>query len=395
MEYLNLLKRERVLLKLSTIQIIVYFGAWFTNVAIYTLLIELNASAITIALVASMHFLPAVLQAPFTGPLIDRLSPKPLMLILILIEILTTISFLFIDSLNLVWLLLFMLYIKMSANSFYFTAEMSLLPKILKDRDLELANELHSIIWSFSYTFGMALSGATVYLFGVKVAILIDITLFVVALFTLYTLELKIELKRVKERFFSMIIDGFNYIKRDKLVIHLILLHSSVGLTAFDTLITLLADFKYKEIVAASLAIGFLNATRAFALMIGPLLLSKYLSLKNFQYILLFQALSILIWGYIQINFYLSLIGSFFVGIFTTTIWSYTYTLLHKRVDEKYYGRVIAYNDMVFMLVGVFTSMMIGILADAGVKLSSITYIIGTLFILATIYYRFILRRLS
>ncbi|RUM61306.1 MAG: MFS transporter, partial [Sulfurimonas sp.] len=70
--YVALLKSEPVLARLSLIQLIAYFGAWFSNVAIYTLLLDMGVSATIVALTAALHFLPGVIQAPFSGVLIDR-----------------------------------------------------------------------------------------------------------------------------------------------------------------------------------------------------------------------------------------------------------------------------------------------------------------------------------
>jgi hypothetical protein len=47
----------------------------------------------------------------------------------------------------------------MSAASMFFSSEMSLLAKIATGKDLQTANEIQSIIWSFTYAVGMALSG--------------------------------------------------------------------------------------------------------------------------------------------------------------------------------------------------------------------------------------------
>ncbi len=394
MEYIKFLKSNPIIFKLSTVQLIGYFASWFSNIAIYTLLVSLNASVFIIAITSALHFLPAVMQAPFSGVIIDKLNPKKLMLILLAIEAISTFFMIFMDTSEFIWLLLSLLYIKMSAASFYFTAEMSLLPQLISGQKLKTANEIHSIIWSLSYSFGMAISGLVVYFFGIKIAFILDMLLFIIAIFILLSTPIKAQIKESKEKFTQMMIAGIKYLKQNPLIIHLIIIHSSIGLTAFDSLVVLLADFKYKEIIAISLSIGLINATRSLALMISPLLISKFVNNKTLFYIILFQGLAIIIWGILQDNFYLSLIGSFLVGFFTTTIWSYTYSLLQEKIDKNYYGRVIAYNDMIFMLVGVLTSLMIGLLADKGVELNHITYLLGFIFILTSFYYKFILKRL-
>ncbi|MBU1927881.1 MFS transporter, partial [bacterium] len=70
-DYIELLQKEPVLKRLSTIQLIAYFGAWFSNVAIYTLLLSMNVSAEVVAFTAMIHFLAGVIQAPFSGVIID------------------------------------------------------------------------------------------------------------------------------------------------------------------------------------------------------------------------------------------------------------------------------------------------------------------------------------
>ena len=89
--YVKLLEEETVVRRLTLIQLIAYFGAWFSNVAIYTLLVDLGVSASIIALVAALHFLPGVVQAPLTGVIIDKFHPRRLMLLLLLCEIIATI----------------------------------------------------------------------------------------------------------------------------------------------------------------------------------------------------------------------------------------------------------------------------------------------------------------
>lgn len=388
MNYITLLKSNRVLAQLSLIQLISYFGAWFSNVAIYTLLVKLDASAFVISLTAAFHFLPSVIQAPFVGVLIDRFDSKKVMLILLFIEAISTFMLIFVDSLDMIWLLFLMLYIKMSGSSFYFTCEMSLLPKLLKGEALRLANDIHSMIWSFSYSLGMAISGIVVYHFGIYNAIIFDSFLFLVSIAILINLDIKDEIKTLEVKFFEMLKDGIRYIKSNRDILILMFLHSCVGLTVFDTLVTLLADLRYKEIIAVSLAIGFINASRAISLIIGPLILSKIVNKSNFFYILLAQAVAITLWSFMQDNFYLSLIGSFISGFFTTTIWSFTYTLLQEKIDSKYYGRVISYNDMLFMGVGVLTSLFIGILADLNVALDLITQFLAFGFVLFAIFYK-------
>ena len=391
-EYISLLKNEPVLKRLSTIQLIAYFGAWFSNVAIYTLLLDMQVSPEVIAFTAMLHFLAGVVQAPFSGSIIDKVKPKVLMLTLIAVEIFATLFLVLINSISDLWLLYTLIFIKMAAASFYFTAEMSLLPKIIHGDKLQKANELHSIIWSFSYTLGMALSGFVVYWFGVKAAFILDALMFIVGFYMLYTLEIKVDMFKTTENLLEMMSDTFRYLKKNPIAVHLMILHSFVGLTAFDALVALMVDKYYAGIIATSLALGLLHASRAVGLVIGPVLLGKWINNRRLVYVFILQAFGVLLWAILMHNFYLSLFASIIVGLFTTTLWSYTYTLLQKNIEEKYYGRIVAYNDMLFLSSAAFTSFMIGYLATHDFSLEHITVLIAIGFILGGVYFAWILK---
>ncbi len=386
MNYRRLFKEYEVIRQLSIVQLIAYFGAWFSNVAIYTMLVRFGSTELAIAVVTAMHFLPAVLIAPFSGAIIDRFKIKSLMLFLLFVEMSMTLSFLFIDDKSEIWILMILIFIRMSCASMFFSTEMSLLGRLISGEALQKANEVHSIIWSFSYAAGMGVSGIVVNIVGVKIAFMIDALFFLVALVILYRIDFKIKANEAKHKIFKLIKEGFLYIKNNKIIIHLIILHSSVGLTAFDSLVTLLAKNEYRYVIAVPLAIGISNAIRAVALMIAPVFLSKYFNKHNLHYLMILQGVAIILWAITQFNFYLSLIFVFTTGLFTTLLWSITYSMLQEKCDKEYLGRVISYNDMFFMISCVLTTLFIGLMASL-TSLDIITILLGIGFLLFALYF--------
>lgn len=387
MTYKELFKEYKVVRQLSTIQFMAYFGAWFSNVAIYSMLVNFGASALTIASVAAMYLIPGIVLSPFNGSIVDRITVKKLMIILLSVELTMTLCFLLIHSLSDVWLLLIFLFIRMGSASMFFTTEMTLLPKLLSGEALIKANEIHSIIWSFTFTAGMALGGLIVSAFGVKVSFFIDALFFILAISILVNVYFDVEMKKVQDSIINSIKEGIKYLLNNKYLFHYMILHASVGLTAFDTLVTLLAEYKYKYILAVPLAIGLTNAIRAFALMIGPVLISNWVTKKRLFYIFIIQGVSIVIWAFVQNNFYMGLIGMFLTGLMTTTIWSYTYALLQNKVEQQYLGRVLAYNEMMFMSANVATTFFIGLMASL-VTLDIISVLLGVAFLSVAYYYK-------
>lgn len=385
--YLILLRNEPLLRRLSIIQLLAYFGAWFSNVAIYTLLIQMGADATTIALVAALHFLPGVFQAPLSGVILDRIHPKKLMIILTAIEIVCTLTLIRVDSIDMLWLLYLLVFIRMGASSFHFTVEMSLLPRILEGKALQAANEIHSMIWSLSYTMGMTLSGLVVYWVGVTTAFLLDAGLFMIVLFLIFSLKIEVDFSQNLSKISAMMKEAFIYIRRNPIVYHLMFLHAILGFTAFDALVALAAKHYYAQIIAVSLGIGLLNAARAVGLVIGPMVLGHWINNRRLGWLFFGGGSAIALWAFLIDNFYGSLLASVAVGFVTTTLWSYTYTLLQHHTHSDFYGRVIAYNDMIFLSVGAAVSLLIGYLASYGLSLSLIALLIASVFVMASLYY--------
>lgn len=386
MTYLDTLQHP-VIRRLSLIQFISYFGTWFSQVAIFSMIVAFGADEITIALTATMAMLPAVILAPVIGLVIDRIDFKKLMSILLLIEISMTLGFIFINSLEYVWVLMILIFIRSSAASMLFSAEMALFPKLVSGEMLKNTNEIHSVIWSLCYVLGMAAGGIVTYYIGFDLAFTIDALLYSTAVLLLIGLQISLDKVLHTESNWHMFKDGFTYLRSQKKILHLILLHASIGLTSFDALITLLADFQYKELIAVPLAIGWMNATRALGLMIGPFFISKFISKENLYSFFILQGLGIILWSQLEYNFYYALMGLFVTGFFITTLWSYTYLLIQEETDSKYMGRVISYNDMFFMLSNVATALFIGYASKWGVSLESITFSLGLGFFIVALYY--------
>ncbi|MCK5294018.1 MAG: MFS transporter [Arcobacteraceae bacterium] len=387
MGYKELLLTNKIVRQLSIIQFVAYFGAWFSNVAIYSMLIEFEASPFLISLVVATNFLPAIILSPLSGSFVDRLPIKKFMIFLLTLEMTMTLCFLLINSIDDIWLLIILLFIRMGCASTFFTTEMSLLPKLLDGELLTKANEIHSMIWSFTFTAGMAIGGFVVYKYGTTVAFIIDSLFFFTALIILINTHFDIEQSKKTQHILLDIKDGFHYLKSNKKLIHLILLHASVGITSFDALITLLADYHYKYILSVPLAIGITNATRSLALMIGPFLITNWINKDRLFYLFIFQGIAIILWAILEQNFYIALFGIFLTGIATTTIWSYTYAMLQEEIDNKFLGRVLSYNEMVFMSANILTTMFIGIAASF-ISLSAVTVVLGVSFFGVAYYYK-------
>lgn len=392
-KYYILLRYKPNLRILSSVQFICYFGMWFSHTGIFALLIDLDAPVWTITLAAAMAFIPNVLLAPINGVIVDKFSPKKLMMFMLFIEIITVFMLIFIDDISLLWLLFIIIFVRMGVGVVYFQTEMSLLPNLMTKKNLKLANEIHSIIWAVSYTAGMGLAGIFIHYFGIKASFLFDFGLYIVGLGLISRLKAPVVIKTTSQNIFNMMKDGLGYIKANPVLMHIIFLHSFVGVTAYDNLVALMAKYQYKEIMSISLIIGFMNMTRAISLVVGPMILSKFIDNKTLIWLFIGEFLGIGLWAVLQFDYYLGLIGLVAAGFCTSTLWSYTFTMLQNSCDKRFYGRVIAYKDMVYYLASATISFMIGILYESGISLAMITFLMAVIFLFGALYYFIIYRR--
>ncbi len=392
-KYLALIRHNHNVKLLSFVQLICYFGMWFSHTGIFTLLIELNAPVWAITTAAAMAFIPNVILAPINGIVIDKFNAKKLLIALMSVETITVLMLIFINNLSQLWFLFGIIFIRMGVGVMYFQTEMSLLPKLLSKKHLKLANEIHSIIWAVAYTAGMSLAGIFIHYFGITASFLADFILYLIGLMVLINLKVATEIAKKAQNALKMMSEGILYLRKNPLIIHLIFLHAFVGITAYDNLIALLANYEYKGILSISLIIGFMNAARAISLIIGPVFLSRFIGDKAVFWLFVAQGGGIVAWAAMQFNFYLGFLGLALAGFATSSLWSYTYTMLQNACDKQFYGRVIAYQDMIYSLVSVAISLIIGVLFDLGISLLLITLIMGSLFFIGAVYYKTIYNR--
>ncbi len=375
--------------KLAIVQFLIYFGSFFSMVAIYTFVIELKATSIQIAITTTSFLIPSLFGF-LTGAIVDKYLTKNFMAITLFLEAIFSSLVLFINSIEEFWLLILFIIFRSTCSFIFFASQMTLFPQIAKnEKELQNLNTLHSIIWSLNFALGMSLGGIVVTLIGVKGAILIDVSLFILAFLIFLNINLEI-ISSTKESIINLVKSGIKYLKNNSLTLKLMLLHSSVALTNFDTIVNLLAKSQYTSVIALSLSIGLINGIRAIALLIGATFFNKYINKDNLEYFLILQGVFIIIWAIFQMNFYTSLFSIFFVGLFTAILWSYTYTLMQLSVKQEYLGRVVAYSDTLFMIVSMSVSFFSGYFYEQGFSLKSITISLGIGFFIFSIYYKYL-----
>jgi len=158
--YLSLLRGNDNFRRLWLAQIVSELGDWFYILAVYNLLLELTGSrAQSVGLAVVLQVLPSTLIAPTAGVVNDRISRKRVMITADVARFFIVLSMLLVRSPGMVWLVYPLLFLENLGVGFFEPAHSSVIPNIVPEGQVLVANALSSITWSFCLAIGAALGG--------------------------------------------------------------------------------------------------------------------------------------------------------------------------------------------------------------------------------------------
>lgn len=205
------------------------FGDSLDMIAFSWIMYEITQSAVLLALITALNFLPNIILGPFTGVLADRFSKKKLMIVCDLLRAvmvcLTAVGYL----MN--WLTPALLVAITLANSIVETfrqpAGSALVPKILDKDKYTIGTAFNQSFSRVMELVGMACAGGVIALIGSTGALLIDAATFVFSAVMISWIRYREELQKVPLRFqsyFKELSEGFRFLKSSPFLLCLVIL---------------------------------------------------------------------------------------------------------------------------------------------------------------------------
>ncbi len=164
--YLRLLRGNRNFRRLWSAQIVSELGDWFYTLAIYNLLLQLTGRAGSVALALVLQVLPQTLIGPTAGVLNDRLRRKRVMIAADVGRMAIVFCMLLVRSRSMVWLIYPLLVAETLLAAFFEPARSSVIPNVVAQEDVVLANTLSSATWSVNLMVGATAGGVVAALMG-------------------------------------------------------------------------------------------------------------------------------------------------------------------------------------------------------------------------------------
>ncbi len=259
--YFRLLQQNPSFRNLWYGQVVSELGDWLNSIAIYALILKLSDSGMAMAGAMMAKLLPVVLVSPIAGVVVDRVSRKTVMIVSDLLRCVVVLAFLLVEDRDTLWLVYALVIVEISLSGFFEPARSAIIPSLVPKKDLI----------TVMLAFGAALGGVIVYLFGIKVAFILDAGTFILSAWFLSKIpsQKKSTKKDLsKQTGYQELVDAIRYLRAEPMVLVLSLLKAGLAVAGgIMTLIPLMASQLLSG--SLSLGIGILYSARGLGAALG------------------------------------------------------------------------------------------------------------------------------
>ena len=388
-------------------KIISLFGDQIFSFGLAWYVLTITQSSIKMSTILILTALPTILLSPFGGLLADIKSRKAILVIMDLTRMLMLIilsELAFLDLLNLATIYSVSIILGICAAIFN-PAAIAIIPNIVEPSDINKAVSANQFISSMCSILGM-ISGSIIYGFlGIKAILLIDaISFFLSAIFE-NSLDIpKIHIQKEfssnsSKEFFSMIKEGFVYLRGKKGLYHLFIYFSATNLIFFPIGMLFLPYIFNVIIKSTSFQAGIVQATFAVGCMLGAILYSKInkkpsiYKLVVFGFliasiVIYFNALAIIPWvtPYLSKWFYTTYYSALNILLGVAIVWiNITIGVIcQQEVEDTFRGRVTSFLQSLSG-ASIPIGYLFGGLIAQKFKMSNILFVLASMIVFITL----------
>jgi MFS family permease len=360
-DYPRLIRTNRNFRLLWIAQIVSEIGDWFYAVAIYSLLLNYTGKAQSIALAFVLQVLPQFFMAPAAGVLNDRLSRRRVMMFADWTRATIVLCMLLVRGPQIVWLLYLLLVLETLMWALFEPGRSAVIPNIVEEDDVVVANALSSTTWSVNFAIGFALGGVVAAYWGRDTVFALNSLSFVVSALCIrgmkfaepHTDPTPLKVKDLTS--INPIREGIRYVWKDRRLRTTIFVKAGLGMMGANwVLLPILgervfpiqrAGFSPRE--SGMLGMSLLMAARGLGAIVGPLAAGKWAggSLRRMRLGILFGFL-LAGSGYLALsrcnNVWLACAALVVAHAGGSMLWVFSSTLLQLQTDDRFRGRVFS-----------------------------------------------------
>lgn len=351
-------------------QIISQFGDRLTQIALIGLVYKrLGASSLGLAKIMFFTILPVFLISPLAGVYVDRWNKRKTMFVADLLRgllILGIVGLLFANITNFIPIYI-IVFLAFCIGRFFIPAKMSMIPLLVKEEHIFMVNSLVSVTANVAAILGFGVGGIIVEFWGPQGGFIVDsFTFFLSSILVLCItvsskgkfsrkdlLELGKDVVEVEKSLFKEFKEGIHYLvsKRSTLFS---LKNLSILFSCLGALYVVFIVFIQETLNTATKDLGFLAVWLGAGLFVGSLVYGRVaarFSLSRTINLMLFLSSFFLVVFVVVIknipSSVLSCLFSFILGGLVAPIVVGCNSLIHKRSENNFWGRIFSSLEVV------------------------------------------------
>lgn len=360
--YLRLLRGNSNFRRLWAAQVISETGDWFYVVALYTMLLEFTGHAETIGLAFVLQVLPQALTGPLAGVINDRLRRKSVMIFSDLARAAIIACMLLVRSPAMIWLAYPLLAAETVMWGLFEPARNAVIPNIVAEDEVILANTLSATTWSMNLFLGGALGGLIAAFMGRDLVFVLDALSFLASAALIWKMafaephsEGRPALRWCDLANFTEVREGWRYIRNHPALLPAVFVKAGLGVTGASWVIFTVMGKRIFPVTGfgvsaergAILGMSFLMGARGLGALIGPLAAAPWAQQRQERLRLgIFLGFLFYGCGYVLLNFaprasvaYAIVVPSHMGG---AVIWVFSTVLLQLLAEDRFRGRVFS-----------------------------------------------------
>jgi MFS family permease len=407
--YLRLVRHNPNFRRIWLAQIVSEAGDWFYSLAIYTLLLDITGQATSIAIALVFQVLPQTFAGPAAGLINDRLSRKQIMVATDLARVLIVLAMLLVRGARDTWFLYLLLTLETIMAAFFEPARNAVIPNIVPEEEVTLANTLSASTWSFILAAGATLGGIIAAVFGRDVVFILNALSFLASAVLISRMHFDEPHRegaapfRLRELVdFSPTLEGIRFMRRDPRLAAALFIKVGTGVLAcgwvmfpiFASKIFLIRGLPVAR--NTMLVTSIMAGARGVGALAGPLVSSPWaggnqqrmtrlvligFALAGAGYLALGQAPT-LMWACVAL---------FVAHAGGAMIWVNSTTLLQLNSEDRFRGRVFAADLAIAMLTVAASGFLAGRTIDGGIPVRQVAIAVGVLQLVLAMVWSFAL----
>ena len=356
--------------------------------------------------------LPHTLLGPLAGVVNDRFSRRKVMIATDLLRMVIVACMLLVRSRGFVWVIYPLLFFETVMVAFFEPARSAVIPNVVDEKDVIVANTLSSATWSFDLAIGSMLGGIVAAWLGRDAVFVINSLSFAASALLIGRMSFveshaDAALRHTEDQTagWSPIRAGFRYITRDPKLAALVSLKGGVSIVGTSWVLFPVMGMRVFKLPIAGLTperaalfgMSLLMGARGLGALVGPLIASRFTGQhENRLRIGVLCGFIIGGIGYVVLGNTYSVWAAMAVIVLahsgTSTVWVFSTTLLHLNAEDRFLGRVFGADLAISMFVLAAATWIAGQAIDGGVSPRTVAVATGAAMIIPSVSWGLALR---